>query len=108
MIRPLHNYYGDVTLQVTLEINSRYSAWLGKTPNNPPTMGPYSKINEAVPLAGHNNFFKDKTCRWWSTMFGDHNVPQGAPFNNEPGIVPVEFDSDHNIRVDFDPRPSSV
>jgi xylan 1,4-beta-xylosidase len=108
MFKAFDNYYVDVTLTGTLEINSRYSAWLGKTPNNPPTMGPYSKIDETVPLAGHNNFFKDKMCRWWSTMFGDHNIPQGAPFNNEPGIVPVEFDSDHNIRVDFDPRPSSV
>jgi hypothetical protein len=65
-------------------------------------VGPYSKLYEAVPHGGHNNYFKDKKCRWWSTMFGNHD---NAPIDNEPAIVPVEFDSDHNLRVDFDPRP---
>lgn len=95
------NTYFDVTTLGALEIANRYSSWIATTPNNP-MMGPYSKMYEAVPNAGHNNYFKDKKCRWWSTMFGDHN---NAPVNNQPAIVPVEFDSAHDIRVDFDPRP---
>jgi uncharacterized membrane protein YgcG len=101
MFKAFNTYYLDVTTLGALEIDNRYSSWVAMTPNNP-LMGPYTKIYEAVPNGGHNNYFKDKKCRWWSTMFGDHN---NAPVNNQPAIVPVEFDSAHNLRVDFDPRP---
>ena len=101
MFKAFNTYYFDVTTLGALEIANRYSSWIATTPNNP-LEGPYTQMYEAVPNAGHNNYFKDKKCRWWSTMFGDHG---NAPVDNEPALVPVEFDSDHKVRVDFDPRP---
>jgi hypothetical protein len=101
MFKAFNTYYFDVTTLGALEIDNRYSSWIATTSNNP-LSGPYTKMYEAVPNGGHNNYFKDKKCRWWSTMFGDHS---NAPVDNQPTIVPVEFDSAHNLRVDFDPRP---
>lgn len=64
--------------------------------------GPYSKRYTAVTGGGHNNFFKDKQGRWWSTMFGN---PRGdlleRPFLTKPAIVPIEY-ADGKFKVDED------
>lgn len=56
--------------------------------------GPYSDRYTAVTGGGHNNFFKDKKDRWWSTMFGN---PRGdlldRPFLTRPAIVPIKFEN---------------
>lgn len=70
--------------------------------------GPYSKRYTAVTGGGHNNFFKDKQGRWWSTMFGN---PRGdllkRPFLTKPAIVPVEY-TEGKFQVDKDRELKNV
>ena len=63
--------------------------------------GPYTGAYEAVPWAGHGNYFQDGQGQWWCTMFGDNTA---APVFNQPAIVPVKFGPDNHIRVDLNPR----
>jgi beta-xylosidase len=57
--------------------------------------GPYGPRYTAVVEGGHNNFFKDRAGRWWSTMFGN---PRGAsaktaPFLCRPAILPLTYEN---------------
>jgi hypothetical protein len=60
--------------------------------------GPYSDRYVSVPHGGHNNFFKDRDGRWWSTFFGNDLQ---APFKELPGIVPMRFDEKGRLRPDI-------
>lgn len=51
--------------------------------------GPYGPRYEAIPHGGHNTFFQDERGDWWSTYFGSDD---GAPWQEQPGVVPVRFD----------------
>lgn len=64
--------------------------------------GPYGPRYTAVVEGGHNNFFRDKQGRWWSTMFGN---PRGAsastaPFLCRPALVPLKYEGGR-FRPDF-------
>jgi beta-xylosidase len=54
--------------------------------------GPYSQRYTVATGGGHNNFFKDKNGKWWSTMFGN---PRGdlmkRPFVTRPAIFPIKY-----------------
>ena len=63
--------------------------------------GPYTGAYEAVPWAGHGNYFQDAKGQWWCTMFGNKTT---APVYHQPAIVPVKFGPDNQIRVDLNPR----
>jgi xylan 1,4-beta-xylosidase len=57
--------------------------------------GPYGPRYLAVPHAGHNMVFRDKSGRLLSTIFG-----QGAraPLQERPGLVPLEIDAEGRLR----------
>jgi len=63
--------------------------------------GPYTGAYEAVPWAGHGNYFQDAKGQWWCTMFGNKTT---APVYHQPAIVPVKFGPGNQIRVDLNPR----
>jgi xylan 1,4-beta-xylosidase len=63
--------------------------------------GPYTGAYEAVPWAGHGNYFIDAKGQLWCTMFGDNT---SAPVYNQPALVPAKFSPDNRIRVDLNPR----
>ncbi len=60
----------------------------------PKLSGPWSNRYLAIPDAGHNTFFRDKSGQWFSTIFGhsDHAV-----FREKPGILPVQFDRNGRV-----------
>lgn len=58
--------------------------------------GPYSARYLAVPHAGHNTFFQDKTGNWWSTFFGND---ARAPFRERPAALRIEFTPEGRIQV---------
>lgn len=67
--------------------------------------GPYGPRYTAIVEGGHNNFFRDKSGQWWSTLFGN---PRGssaktAAFLCRPAIVPLEYANGR-----FHPDPSRV
>lgn len=98
MFKAFGQYYFDVTPGRANVPDGKYSSWVMSSAS---IWGTYSPRYEAVPDGGHNNYFRDKSCKMWSTMFGNDVK---APVYNLPAIVPVEFDSNHRVRVDFDPR----
>lgn len=57
--------------------------------------GPYSERYTVATGGGHNNFFKDKEGKWWSTMFGN---PRGdlmeRPFTTRAAIFPIKYEND--------------
>jgi hypothetical protein len=63
--------------------------------------GPYSARYVSVPHGGHNNFFKDRDGKWWSTFFGNDLQ---APFKEQPGVVPMRFDERGRLRPDMSGR----
>lgn len=63
--------------------------------------GPYRWRYESVACAGGGNFFKDKSDRWWVTIFGNDKE---APFREMPGICPVVIDADGRVAADMTPR----
>ena len=57
--------------------------------------GPYTARYESIPHGGHNVFFQDELGAWWSSYFGsDQN---GAPWQEQPGVLPVRFDGSGKI-----------
>ncbi|MDP9152337.1 MAG: family 43 glycosylhydrolase, partial [Myxococcota bacterium] len=98
LFKAFGQYYFDVTVGRASTPDGKYSSWLMSSGS---IWGSYAPRYEAVPDGGHNNYFRDKNCKMWSTMFGNDTK---APVYNLPAIVPVEFDSSHRVRVDFDPR----
>ncbi len=72
--------------------DGRYSCTIAAATN---LYGPYGERYEALPHAGHNVFFKDDRGQWWSTYFGSDGK---APWQERPGIFPVEFDTDSRVR----------
>lgn len=63
--------------------------------------GPYGQRYTAIVEGGHNNFFRDRDGRWWSTMFGN---PRGASaktasFLCRPAIFPLVYE-DGRFRPD--------
>ena len=58
--------------------------------------GPYENRYRAIPYAGHNNIFKDKSDQLWSTQFH----PQPFMLKDiEPAIIPVEISDEGFINV---------
>lgn len=58
-------------------------------------LGPYGPRYEAIPHAGHNMFFQDEHGQWWSSYFGSDRA---APWQERPGVLPIEFDAAGRIR----------
>ena len=66
--------------------------------------GPWAPRYRAIPLDGHNNVFRDKAGAYWSTFFGSG---PNMPFNERPGLVPVEVGDDGRISMRrAAPRPT--
>jgi len=57
--------------------------------------GPYSPRYEAIPHAGHNQFFQDERGSWWTTYFGSDDK---APWRERPGVLPVRLDDLGRVR----------
>jgi len=90
-------YYLDVT-DAPLPYNT-YDCMVGISDK---VEGPYRQVHIAVPHGGHNMFFKDKAGRWWSTFFGGDLQ---APFDQQPGLLRVEFAADGTIHPLFENEP---
>lgn len=58
--------------------------------------GPYSQRRMGAPHGGHGTAFKDKTGRYWYTMFG--NDPT-APWRMHFGLVPIDIGDPASIGV---------
>ena len=65
--------------------------------------GPYSKRYNAITHGGHNNFFKDKSGKYWSTSFWNPVGIVGASLDHSarPSIIPLEF-KDGRFSVDHE------
>jgi hypothetical protein len=57
--------------------------------------GPYGDRYLAIPHAGHNLFFHDRTGRWWATFFGNDSA---APWRERPGLLPIELGPDGRVQ----------
>ncbi len=57
--------------------------------------GPYSNRHLAIPHAGHNMIFRDRTGLWWSTIFGHDSL---APLHERFGLLRIEFDDNARIK----------
>jgi len=57
--------------------------------------GPYGPRYAAILQGGHNNLFKDKNGRWWSTIFFNPRGIMGTKFTVtcRPGLVPVKWEN---------------
>jgi len=57
--------------------------------------GPYGPRYAAILQGGHNNLFKDKNGRWWSTIFFNPRGIMGTKFivTCRPGLVPVKWEN---------------
>lgn len=55
--------------------------------------GPYGPRYTAIVEGGHNNFFRDREGRWWSTMFGNPRgaAAEKAPFLCRPALIPIKY-----------------
>lgn len=55
--------------------------------------GPYGPRYTAVVGGGHNNFFKDKTGNWWSTVFFNPRGKMASSFavNCRPAVLPLKW-----------------
>ena len=64
--------------------------------------GPYGQPHEVIyNQPGDLTFFRDKACQWWMTLsIGADDFHAGTP-----AIAPVEFDTNHLIRLDSDRLP---
>lgn len=71
--------------------NGRYSCYIATSSS---VLGPYSDRYEAIPHGGHNMFFQDFQGMWYSTYFGSDKY---APWQEKPGIIPIEFGNDDRI-----------
>jgi xylan 1,4-beta-xylosidase len=83
---------GRYHLACAEQFDGRYSCTIASSDH---IFGPYGPRYEALPHAGHNTFFRDDGGQWWSTYFGSD---PGAPWQERPGIFPVEFGSDGRLR----------
>jgi xylan 1,4-beta-xylosidase len=84
---------GRYYLSCAENFEGRYSCAIATSTN---LYGPYSERYEALPHAGHNTFFKDEQGQWWSTYFGSDG---NAPWQERPGVLPIEFDGDGRVRA---------
>lgn len=57
--------------------------------------GPYTGRYRALPHAGHNDYFKDRSGQWWSTYFGSGDYY--APWLGRPGVIPVSINEEQRI-----------
>ena len=76
-------------------IDGRYSCMVATSKS---IYGPYSARYEAIPHAGHPMVFQDEIGKWWVTYFGSDDL---APWQEKPGIVPIRFDSDGRLLMDY-------
>ena len=72
--------------------DGRYDCMIAVSEN---LLGPYSKSYIAIPHGGHNSFFTDHEGGIWATLFGDDEA--AAPFRENPGIVPMQYDAASSI-----------
>lgn len=84
---------GRYYLSCAENFDGRYSCTISTSTN---VYGPYGERYEALPHAGHNVFFKGDQGQWWSTYFGSDG---GAPWQEKPGILPVDFDKNGKVTV---------
>lgn len=56
--------------------------------------GPYGRRYSAILEGGHNNIFKDREGKWWSTTFFNPRGVMGTkyPVTCRPGLVPVKWE----------------
>ena len=56
--------------------------------------GPYGKRYTAIIGGGHNNFFRDKSGKWWATMFFNPRGAQAAEYVQtcRPGLIPMIYE----------------
>ena len=57
--------------------------------------GPYTGRYRALPHAGHNDYFQDRSGHWWSSYFGSGDYY--APWTVQPGIIPVNITNNGSI-----------
>lgn len=59
--------------------------------------GPYGPRYPAILGGGHNNFFKDKQGKWWSTTFFNPRGIMGTkyPITCRPAVVPLKWENGH-------------
>ncbi len=57
--------------------------------------GPYTNRYTAITGGGHNNFFQDKSGKWWSTTFFNPRGFQASEFEQvcRPGLVPIKYEN---------------
>lgn len=57
--------------------------------------GPYGTRYPAILEGGHNNLFKDREGRWWSTTFFNPRGVMGTKYalTCRPGLVPVKWEN---------------
>ena len=58
--------------------------------------GPWGDAVLAIPHAGHNVFFQDRSGRWMSTYFGND---QAAAIRERPAVLPVVLERDGAVRA---------
>jgi len=58
--------------------------------------GPYSKRYNALTGGGHNNLFKDKSGKWWATIFFNPRGAQASEYLQicRPGLVPMKYENE--------------
>ncbi len=88
----LFQHEGRYYLSCAENFDGRYSCTVATSTQ---LYGPYSPRYEAIPHGGHNVFFTDAKGQWWSTYFGSD---PGAPWQERPGILPVQFDADGKLQ----------
>ncbi|WP_353140187.1 family 43 glycosylhydrolase [Pseudopedobacter sp.] len=70
--------------------------------------GPYGPRYPAILEGGHNNLFKDKKGKWWSTLFFNPRGVMGTrfPVTCRPAVVPLKWENnklmpDAEVSKDF-------
>lgn len=65
--------------------------------------GPYGPRYPAILGGGHNNFFKDKQGKWWSTAFFNPRGIMAGHFQItcRPAVIPLKWDK-NRIKPDID------
>jgi hypothetical protein len=76
-------------------IDGRYSCTVATSKS---IYGPYSARFEAITHGGHPMIFQDELGKWWATFFGSEEL---APWQEKPGIVPIRFDRDGRLLMDY-------
>jgi beta-xylosidase len=96
----LFKAHGRYCLACSESWHGRYSCCIATAEK---IYGPYGRRYEAIPHGGHNTFFKDERGDWWATYFGSDDK---APWQEQPGILPIRFEPSGRIRPAAQPAAS--